>query len=101
MSGPKELRAQQRLEWLVLIGQRLKQEYDAMAKPLPAPLALLLQRLEAGTTQGDRNGTARQDTGARPATEAIPLVPPSRDTTSSRGDGRQRSVDAYLAPREK
>jgi len=61
MSGPKELRAQQRLAWLVLIGQRLKQEYDAMAKPLPAPLALLLQRLEARTTEGDPIGTARQD----------------------------------------
>ena len=75
MSGPKELRAQQRLEWLVLIGQRLQQEYDALAKPLPTPLALLLQRLEARTTQVS-------------SAEATPLVSPSHDTASNRDDGR-------------
>jgi hypothetical protein len=68
MSGPEESRPQQRLAWLLLIGQRLKREYDAIAKPLPAPLALLLQRLDAGTTQVDLVGTARQDIGLPPAT---------------------------------
>jgi hypothetical protein len=75
MSGPEESRPQQRLAWLLLIGQRLKQEYDAIAKPLPAPLALLLQRLEA------RVGTARQDAGLPPGTNR-------GDTAGTPDDGR-------------
>jgi hypothetical protein len=61
MSGPDELPSQQRLAWLLLIGRRLKQEYDAIAKPLPAPLALLLQRLEARASHVDPGGAARRD----------------------------------------
>jgi hypothetical protein len=76
MSGPEELRPQQRLAWLLLIGRRLKQEYDAVAKPLPAPLALLLQRLEAQTTQADPVSAARQHAGLEPGTRAGEPVRP-------------------------
>jgi hypothetical protein len=87
MSGPEELRPQQRLAWLLLIGRRLKQEYDAIAKPLPAPLDLLLQRLEARVTQVDPVGAARQDASVQPGrTEATPLVRPSHGNTSKRDD---------------
>jgi hypothetical protein len=76
MSGPEELRPQQRLAWLLLIGQRLKREYEAIARPLPAPLALLLQRLEAQTTQADLVSAARQHAGLEPGTRAAETARP-------------------------
>jgi hypothetical protein len=61
MSGPEELPLQQRLAWLLLIGRRLKQDYEAIAKPLPPALDLLLQRLEARATQVDPVSAVRRD----------------------------------------
>jgi hypothetical protein len=47
MSGARESRFEDRLGWLLIIGRRLREQYDAIAVPPPAPLALLLQQLEA------------------------------------------------------
>ena len=54
----------------------------------PAPLALLLQRLEARTTRDDPVG-ARQDAGLQPGrTEAAPLVRPNNGNASTSDGGR-------------
>jgi hypothetical protein len=36
-----------RLAWLLVIGRRLKAQYDAIAMPVPPALAVLLEQLEA------------------------------------------------------
>jgi hypothetical protein len=47
MPGRDDVLCRERLAWLLVIGQRLKLEYDALARPLPPALATLLQQLEA------------------------------------------------------
>jgi hypothetical protein len=47
MSGHGDLLSEDRLGWLLVIGRRLKADYDAIAKPLPPELAALLEQLEA------------------------------------------------------
>jgi hypothetical protein len=42
-----------RLAWLLLIGRRLKADYDAVGEPLPVALARLLEQLEARDQQQD------------------------------------------------
>jgi anti-sigma factor NepR-like protein len=42
-----------RLDWLLLIGRRLKADYDVLGQPLPAALARLLEQLEAREQQHD------------------------------------------------
>jgi hypothetical protein len=59
MSGRGELLSEDRLAWLLVIGRRLKREYDAVGSPLPPALAALLEQLEARERQeaaGNENG---------------------------------------------
>jgi hypothetical protein len=47
MASRDDLMVTDRLAWLLLIGRRLKEQYDAIGSPLPPALALLLKQLEA------------------------------------------------------
>jgi hypothetical protein len=51
MSGRGELLSEDRLAWLLVIGRRLKREYDAVGSPLPPALTALLEQLEARERQ--------------------------------------------------
>lgn len=42
-----------RFAWLLLIGRRLKADYDAVGQPLPTALARLLEQLETREQQQD------------------------------------------------
>jgi hypothetical protein len=42
-----DLLIEDRLAWLLVIGRRLKAQYDAIAMPVPSALAVLLEQLEA------------------------------------------------------
>jgi hypothetical protein len=75
MSGAEELRPRDRLAWLLVIGRRLREEYEAMAAPLPAPLACLLQQLEA---RGGPETTAEAEAHFGPTTK-----PPAGSGASS------------------
>jgi len=43
----REVSEADRVAWLLVIGRRLKQQYDALGSPLPPALATLLEQLEA------------------------------------------------------
>jgi hypothetical protein len=45
MPDENELESQYRREWLLVIGQRLRAEYDALAQPLPPHLLALVKQL--------------------------------------------------------
>jgi len=47
MASREEVLATDRLAWLLVIGRRLKVQYDAIRSPLPPALAMLLEQLEA------------------------------------------------------
>jgi len=57
MPGPGNVRPEDRTAWLLLIGRRLKAEYDALAEPVPPRLAALIQHLE--TAPEDHGATGR------------------------------------------
>ena len=60
MSVHSDILMEDRLAWLLVIGRRLKREYDAVGSPLPPALAALLEQLEARERQeaaGNENGT--------------------------------------------
>jgi hypothetical protein len=46
MPDENELESQYRREWLLVIGQRLRAEYDALATPLPPHLLALAKQLD-------------------------------------------------------
>jgi predicted RNA-binding protein len=73
MPGRDDVLCRERLAWLLVIGQRLKLEYDALARPLPPALATLLEQLEARAKhEAEERATnpsedeAAYATGARP-----------------------------------
>jgi hypothetical protein len=47
MAGRSEFLPQNRREWLLAIGQRLRAEYAALGDPIPDRLAALVAQLEA------------------------------------------------------
>jgi hypothetical protein len=42
-----------RTEWLLMIGQRLRAEYEAVKEPVPERLAALVKQLETGSAPTD------------------------------------------------
>jgi hypothetical protein len=46
MPDENELESQYRREWLLVIGQRLRAEYDALAQPLPPHLLALVKQFD-------------------------------------------------------
>jgi len=57
MPGPSDVRPEDRTAWLLLIGRRLKAEYDAVAEPVPPRLAALIEQLE--TSPPDQEYTSQ------------------------------------------
>jgi hypothetical protein len=49
MSDNSEFDPDDRSEWLLAIGRRLRADYDALKEPVPERLAALVKQLEAGT----------------------------------------------------
>jgi hypothetical protein len=49
MAGRSEVLPQDRRQWLLAIGQRLRAEYSAVKDPIPERLATLLAQLDAPT----------------------------------------------------
>jgi hypothetical protein len=49
---PSNLQPENRTAWLLLIGRRLRAEYDAVAEPVPPRLAALIQQLETSAQNG-------------------------------------------------
>jgi hypothetical protein len=47
------LMSQDRTPWLLVIGQHLKSEYDAVAHPVPTALAALVEELESSAKAGE------------------------------------------------
>jgi hypothetical protein len=45
--------SQDRTPWLLVIGQHLKSEYDAVAPPVPTALAALVEELESSAKAGE------------------------------------------------
>jgi len=58
MPGSSDVRPEDRTAWLLLIGRRLKAEYDALAEPVPARLATLIQQLETAPEEKGAAGLA-------------------------------------------
>jgi hypothetical protein len=56
------LQPEDRTAWLLLIGRRLRAEYDAVAEPVPDRLAALIQQLET-SDQDSTQGKGRHDSG--------------------------------------
>jgi len=59
-----DLHPEDRTAWLLLIGRRLRAEYDVVSEPVPPRLAALIEQLEA-PAPGDRNAGG-QDGGSNP-----------------------------------
>jgi hypothetical protein len=59
-----DLHPEDRTAWLLLIGRRLRAEYDVVSEPVPPRLAALIEQLET-SAPGDRN-TGGQDRGGNP-----------------------------------
>jgi hypothetical protein len=63
---PGNLQPEDRTAWLLLIGRRLRAEYDAVAEPVPDRLAALIQQLETsaeGSPQVSPQGSGSHDAG--------------------------------------
>jgi Anti-sigma factor NepR len=58
---PGNLQPEDRTAWLLLIGRRLRAEYDAVAEPVPERLAALIQQLETSTEPSGSPDAAHQD----------------------------------------
>jgi hypothetical protein len=78
MASRSELLPQDRREWLLAIGQRLRAEYAALGDPIPERLAALVARLEAPAAPAPANAGP----AASPAAEAH--VAPDRETVPER-----------------
>jgi hypothetical protein len=60
---PGNLQPEDKTAWLLLIGRRLRAEYDAVAEPVPARLAALIQQLETSEETSDSPDAGHQDGG--------------------------------------
>jgi hypothetical protein len=70
MSRRDDPLADDRLAWLLVIGRRLKADYDAIGQPLPPALAALLAQLEACERADD--ASAATPSRAEPADATSP-----------------------------
>jgi hypothetical protein len=70
MASRSELLPQDRREWLLAIGQRLRAEYAAVGDPIPERLAALVARLEAPAAPAPANAGPAASPAASPAAEA-------------------------------
>jgi len=92
MAGRSGFLPQDRREWLLAIGQRLRAEYAAIGDPIPERLAALVAQLEAPepSTTADQAPSGSERT-PRPATEPAPdrsvleyPPPPTREACAVR-----------------
>jgi hypothetical protein len=67
MSGRGEdLAYRERVAWLLVLGQRLRVEYGALAMPLPRPLAMLLAQLQEQDQRESATGPDGSEARTRP-----------------------------------
>ena len=62
---PGNLQPEDRTAWLLLIGRRLRAEYDAVAEPVPDRLAALIQQLETSAQNGGSPDAGHQDSSQK------------------------------------
>jgi hypothetical protein len=89
MPDKNELESQYRREWLLVIGQRLRTEYDALAQPLPPHLLALLKQLQEPAKQ-PRMSTPSASGRLYPAQAAIDGVGARNASTSRASAGTNR-----------
>jgi hypothetical protein len=51
-----DLHPEDRNAWLLLIGRRLRAEYDVVSEPVPPRLAALIEKLEGSADDGGNTG---------------------------------------------
>ena len=88
-----DLHPEDRTAWLLLIGRRLRAEYDVVAEPVPPRLAALIEQLETGAPDaGDAGEPDRGNhEGANHDTGNHHTAAGSQDKTSARSAGAQRA----------
>src|SRR5262245_49354079 len=75
MAGRSEFLPQDRREWLLAIGQRLRAEYAAIGDPIPDRLAALVARLETPAQTGPADPGQAPSDGAPPRSSAAGPAP--------------------------
>src|SRR5262249_13445297 len=99
-AGRSEFLPQDRKEWLLAIGQRLRAEYAAVGDPIPERLAALVARLEEPAPAASDGAAAGQASSPGQApSQSVPPRSPAPESDRSVSEYPRSSVrDAAGAP---
>ena len=96
MAGRSEFLPQDRREWLLAIGQRLRAEYAAVGDPIPDRLAALVARLEAPEPSATAGQASSPSVPTSPAPDPAPEPSVSEYPRPSIRDARADSAGLEL-----
>jgi Anti-sigma factor NepR len=69
---PGNLQPEDRTAWLLLIGRRLRAEYDVVAEPVPPRLAALIEQLETSAQDAGQSDAGQPDGSQQDGASARP-----------------------------